>query len=231
MDFVGIEKLTLVDYPNKVACIVFTKGCNFRCPWCHNSSLVLSKNIDIIPFDDILSFLKKRRGIIDAVVISGGEPTLNNDIIDKIRIIKGLGYLIKLDTNGTNPGLVKELAKKKLIDYVAMDIKNSLEMYPNTIGLTNYKKEEVLETISFLKENNVDYEFRTTLIKEFHSLTSILKIEEMLSGSKKLFLQKFIDSDNCIITNKFHEVTKDDALKFKTILKESIECVELRGYE
>ena len=169
--FYGIEKLSLVDYEGKLACTLFTGGCNFRCPFCHNSSLVKNA-FDIKPIDDneYLSYLEKRKNTIDAVVITGGEPTLMPSLLDKIKTFKNMGYLVKLDTNGTNPEIVKKLIKEKLIDYIAMDIKNSIELYPLTTGVNNQESiNNVLETINILKQNQVEYEFRTTLIDEFHS--------------------------------------------------------------
>lgn len=232
MNFYGIEKLTLVDYLNKVACILFTKGCNFSCPWCHNSGLVMNDpNLKEIPFEEVLKYLKKRVGILDGVVISGGEPTLMKDLKEKIIAIRELGYSIKLDTNGSNPKILKELVNEKLVDYVAMDIKNSFSNYPKTIGLTVAPIDRIKESIEFLKENHVDYEFRTTLVNEFFNEESIEDMGTILNGAIRLFLQQFINGENCIDSKSLTSVSLDKANIYKDILKKYVNDVSLRGYE
>lgn len=228
--FVGLEKLSLVDYDNKVSCILFKQGCNFRCPFCHNSSLVthLKENTEI-PFEEILTYLRKRKGVLDAVVISGGEPTLDLKLKDEIRKIKEIGYLIKLDTNGTHPEVIMDLLENHLLDYIAMDIKNSFEKYPPTIGVDNYEKEKILQSIDLIISSKIDYEFRTTLIEEFHSLEDMNKIGEIIKGAKKFYLQKFIDHETNI-EQGLHSVTKENALIYKSVLSKYVELVELRGY-
>lgn len=228
--FVGLEKISLVDYDNKVSCILFKQGCNFRCPFCHNSSLVthLKENIEI-PFEEILAYLRKRKGVLDAVVISGGEPTLDLGLKDEIKKIKEIGYLIKLDTNGTHPEVIKDLLENNLLDYIAMDIKNSFEKYPSTIGVDNYEKEKILQSIDLIINSKIDYEFRTTLIEEFHSLEDMNKIGEIIKGAKKFYLQKFIDHETNI-EQGLRSVTKENALIYKSVLSKYVELVELRGY-
>lgn len=231
MEFAGLQKISLVDYEGKVACTLFTAGCNFRCPFCHNSDLVIyAKNVNYIPFDEILDYLNKRKGMLDAVVITGGEPTLMSDLKEKLYEIKKLGYKIKLDTNGTNPDIVKELVDLKLIDYVAMDIKNSYEGYSKTIGLESYDSNKILESINYLLSGEVDYEFRTTLVKEFHSDEDIKNIAKMIQGAKRYYLQEFKNSGHCI-DSSLHEVSLNDAMRFKSILLPYIKEVKLRGYE
>lgn len=231
MEFAGLQKISLVDYEGKVACTLFTAGCNFRCPFCHNSDLVIyAKNVNYIPFDEILDYLNKRKGMLDAVVITGGEPTLMPDLKEKLYEIKKLGYKIKLDTNGTNPDIVKELVDLKLIDYVAMDIKNSYEGYSKTIGLESYDSNKILESINYLLSGEVDYEFRTTLVKEFHSDEDIKNIAKMIQGAKRYYLQEFKNSGHCI-ESSLHEVPLNDAMRFKSILLPYIKEVKLRGYE
>ena len=231
MEFAGLQKISLVDYEGKVACTLFTAGCNFRCPFCHNSDLVIyAKNVNYIPFDEILDYLNKRKGMLDAVVITGGEPTLMPDLKEKLYEIKKLGYKIKLDTNGTNPDIVKELVDLKLIDYVAMDIKNSYEAYSKTIGLESYDSNKILESINYLLSGEVDYEFRTTLVKEFHSDEDIKNIAKMIQSAKRYYLQEFKNSDHCI-ESSLHEVPLNDAMRFKSILLPYIKEVKLRGYE
>lgn len=229
MDFHGIEKLSLVDFDDKVSCTLFTSSCNFRCPFCHNSALVVGKDQPIIDHDYIYNYLKSRVGILDAVVITGGEPTLHKDLIDEIRKIKEFGYLVKLDTNGTNPEMLKQLVNEKLIDYVAIDIKNSKEKYALTTGLKNLDLSKIEETVNYLLENHIPYEFRTTLIKEFHTDEDMEKIGKWLKGASSYRLQRFIDSPYCI-EQGLHEVEEKDALRFKDIVSKYIDDVKLRSY-
>jgi pyruvate formate lyase activating enzyme len=230
MEFAGLQKISLVDYEGKVACTLFTAGCNFRCPFCHNADLVIyAKNVNYIPFNEILDYLNKRKGMLDAVVITGGEPTLMPDLKEKLYEIKKLGYKIKLDTNGTNPDIVKELVDLKLIDYVAMDIKNSYEGYSKTVGLENINEKAILESINYLLSGAVDYEFRTTLVREFHNDEDIRNIAKMIKGAKRYYLQEFKNSGHCIDSN-LHEVPLHDAMRFKSILLPYINEVKLRGY-
>ena len=229
MNFQGVNKLSLLDYPGKVAAILYIDKCNFRCEFCHNwNTLIAAKdNADFI-FEDILSFLKKRVGILDGVVISGGEPTLMPDLENKLRAIKELGYDIKLDTNGTNPELVKDLIDKKLIDYVAMDVKTSLDEY-HLFTNSDELIEKVRQSIELFKTNVVDYEFRMTLINEYHNEKTIKKIAQLLKGSKRFFLQQFNDSDG--VPNKnLHPVDEGLANHYVEILSQDIDEVSLRGY-
>lgn len=230
MDFLGIEKFSLVDYDEKVCVTLFSGGCNFRCPFCHNSSLVLEpKNIKGIPFEEILTYLKSRAGLVDAVTITGGEPTLMRDLVDKIKQIKQLGYLVKLDTNGTNPQLVSFLIEQHLIDYVAMDVKNCLRLYGKTCGYDNVDVDNIIQSIHLLINSSIDYEFRTTLVAEFHDAIAINEMGELIKGAKKVFLQKFVDSDQCI-KKGLHSVTNEKARQFQRILSNYVASVELRGY-
>lgn len=229
MDFVGIEKLSLVDYDGKISCILFAKGCNFLCPFCHNSELVLGKINSFIPFEDILNYLKSRKNVLDAVVISGGEPTLMDDLKGKIIQIKKLGFLIKLDTNGTRFEVLQDLINSNLVDYVAMDVKNDLNSYLMTINKNDFDLTDVIKSINLLLENRVDYEFRTTLVKEFHNEESIINMAKMLKGAKRIYLQKFISSENCFNKN-LHPIEKEVSLHYVKILSNYIDQVELRGY-
>lgn len=228
MDFVAINKLSLLDYPNKVSCILFTRTCNFRCPFCHNGLTLLEDHETVVTFDEVISFLKKRQGILDGVVISGGEPTLMPDLVEKIRIIKDLGFLVKLDTNGTNPDTLLDLLDEHLIDYVAMDIKNSLEKYDLTAG-AKVDKEKILKSIDILKNSGIEYEFRTTLIDEFHSKNDMYSIGKLLEGCPYLYLQKFQISDG-VINKNLHPVDEDKVNEFIEILSQYIDNVETRGY-
>ena len=230
MDFAGIDKLSLVDYDRHISCILFTRGCNFACPFCHNGPLVI-QGVDnqSIPFEEIMAFLRKRIGMLDAVVISGGEPTLMPDLKEKIEAIKDLGYLVKLDTNGTRPEVVKDLVESGLIDYIAMDVKSSLETYP-LITDARVNTDKIKESIEYIKSCGVDYEFRTTLIAEYHDEEDIKSMAELVGNAKKFRLQKYVDREGCI-AHGFHEVPLEEAKKFMEILKSHIVDVALRSYE
>ena len=228
MEFVGIDKLSLLDYEDKVACVLFCKPCNFRCPFCHNGLTVLEADT-YIPFEDIISYLKTRIGLIDAVVVSGGEPTLMPDLKEKIIKLKELGFLIKLDTNGTNPEAIKDLYESHLIDYVAMDIKNSESLYPLTTGVKSIPMDKIKQSIKYLMTSGIDFEFRTTLVDEYHDEKSIKEMGELIKGAKKLYLQKFVERDSCI-KKGLHEVSNNKANKFKEILESYVDSVILRGY-
>lgn len=228
MDFVGIDKFSLLDFEDRISCVLFCKPCNYRCPFCHNGTTVLEAET-VIPFEDILEYLQSRKGLIDAVVVSGGEPTLMPDLKEKIIKLKELGFLIKLDTNGTNPEVVKDLYENHLIDYVAMDIKNSFVKYAMTVGVKNAFLDKISQTIKFLMTSGIDYEFRTTLIDEFHNEQDMRDIAETIKGAKRLYLQKYVDRESCI-AHGFHEVSKEKAERYVDILKGNIEQVALRGY-
>ncbi len=231
MEILGLEKMSIVDYDGKVAATLFTGSCNFRCPFCHNSSLVLDyNNIEPIPDREIFEFLERRKGLLDGVCITGGEPTLQKDLPEFIERIKALGYLVKLDTNGTNPKMVKSLSASGLVDYFAMDIKNDREAYAPIIGLESYDTSRIEETVEFFLTGNADYEFRTTLIKEFHTAENIYKIGEWLKGAKKYFMQKFKSGDNCIKTD-LTEVSNQKAREFLQIITPFVKSAKLRGYD
>jgi pyruvate formate lyase activating enzyme len=198
MQINGFQKLTLLDFPGKVACIVFTPGCNFRCPFCHNASLVTHIDGESIEEEEILSYLKKRQGLLDGVVVTGGEPTLQGDLADFLGKVKALGYAVKLDTNGTSPEKLKILVEKGLVDYVAMDIKNTAAKYPVTAGCGSAVLGKVEESIDFLLADTVDYEFRTTVTAELHTPQDIGDIAKRIKGAKRYFLQNFIDSGDIV---------------------------------
>ena len=228
MQIYGLQKLTLLDFPRKTACTIFTGGCNFRCPFCHNGDLVLGSLPEPINTDELFAFLKKRSGVLDGVCITGGEPLLNPDIDSFIKEIRKLGYLIKLDTNGSNPEYLKNLVEQGLVDYVAMDIKNSKDAYPKTVGIDNFDVSPISESVEFLKNSKTDYEFRTTIVKEFHTEDDIMKIGEWLKDSKKYFLQNFVDSES-VIKKGLHSVDESELKNWKDILTRYIDFVEIRG--
>lgn len=225
--FCGMEKLSLVDFDGKLSCTLFTGGCNYRCPFCHNSPLI--KEQPFLDLNEILDYLNKRKKMLEAVVISGGEPTLHKELPEILKLIKELGYIIKLDTNGTNPKMLKELIDNKLIDYVAMDIKGSLDNYHLITGVNNPLLENIKESINILTKSNIDYEFRTTLVKEYHTLDVINEMKELLKGTKKLYLQKFVLRETCL-DQSLNEVDINLAKQYKEILEQAIEIVYLRGY-
>lgn len=188
----GLQKTSLIDFPGKLSCVIFTQGCNFRCRFCHNETLVLPERFQpTLSLEDILAFLKKRAGLLEGVVITGGEPTLHTDLIDIIKTIKDLGYAVKLDTNGTLPHRVAPLIEQKLVDYIAMDIKHELEHYDEITGVT-VDTGAILESIQMIRSSGVDYEFRTTIVPAFHHDQTIKNIAQTLSGSKRYVLQEFL---------------------------------------
>lgn len=225
----GFQKLTILDYPGKVACIVFTPGCNFRCPFCHNASLVTHIDKETyIDVSEVLAYLKKRQGLLDGVVITGGEPLLQDGIEDFIAEIKSLGYSVKLDTNGSFPEKLISIVEKGLVDYVAMDIKNSKDKYGITIGVENFDITPIEKSVDFLKQGKVEYEFRTTFVKDFHTLDDIQDIVVWIKGAHKYFLQNFVDSGD-LITDGLEPVSALLLKEMKEKATEFIPSVEIRG--
>ena len=194
----GLQKTTLLDFPGRVACTVFTGGCNFRCPFCHNAALVLQPaNVTSIDEQEFFTFLRKRTGILDGVCITGGEPLLQPDIISFIKKIKELGYRVKLDTNGSRFELLKQIIDEGLIDYVAMDIKSSPEKYAECIGLEG-ACDDIFLSIQYLMNCGIDYEFRTTVVRELHTKEDIINAAQYIKGAKRYYLQAFKDSGDII---------------------------------
>jgi len=229
MKIYGLQKLTLLDYPTKTACTIFTGGCNFRCPFCHNALLVTDiDDTDTYTEEEILDFLSKRRGLLDGVCITGGEPLINSDITEFIAKIKALGFCVKLDTNGTFPEKLKELIEKGLVDYVAMDIKNTKEKYAKTAGVERLDLSKIEESIGILMQSGIDYEFRTTVVAEFHSEEDIEKIAEWIKGAKGYFLQNFEDSGNTICKN-LNPVYSDVLKKMKERASVFVQNTQTRG--
>ena len=249
MRICGLNKMTLLDYPGRVACTIFIGGCNYRCPFCQNGSLVLTPMEEPeIQKEEIFAFLKKRQGILDGVAITGGEPTLSPGLPEFMQQIRDLGYDIKLDTNGTNPAMIKQLARDGLVQKVAMDIKACPENYPRLVGWTEieqapspqaseeadiaekYKKklEPVMETADFLLEGKIDYEFRTTVIRELHTEKDFREIGRWIKGAKAYYLQAYRESGNVILP-VFSSYTEEELEHFASILRETIDLVEIRG--
>lgn len=229
MKFYGLQKLTLLDYPQKTACTIFTGGCNFRCPFCHNALLVTEiDNSKTYSEEYILEFLSKRTGLLDGVCITGGEPLMHRDIADFIRKVKDMGYKVKLDTNGTFPEMLEMLVSRKLVDYVAMDIKNCKEKYAETAGVDGINLSDIEKSINILKTSDIDYEFRTTVVKEFHTEEDIRSIAEWIQGAKRYFLQNFEDSGN-LIGHNMCAVSKEVLEGMKTAAKAFVENTQTRG--
>lgn len=229
MDFAGMQSLTLLDFPNKVACILFVRGCNFRCPFCHNASLVCGGAENHYPEEDILAFLKKRQGLLDGVVMSGGEPTLYPELVPFLRKIRELGYAIKLDTNGTNPGLLKQIVRENLADYVAMDIKNSPHFYSATCGIPKADIAAIEESRDFLISGETEYEFRTTVVDGLHTKESIEELACWIAGAKRYYLQAFKDSGNLLHPENLHVFGQEEMAKLLEIAKKYIPSAALRG--
>lgn len=208
----GLEQSTLIDYPGKVACIIYTIGCNFRCPYCHNPELV-DETAQEIPLENIWKFLRSRKGLLDGVVITGGEPTLHDDLPEFIAAVKKLGFKVKLDTNGTRPGMIKRLIESKLIEYIAMDIKAPLEMYPYIVGRPVLCG-TLRKSIEIIKSSPINYEFRTTMVKSLLSFEDMERIGKDIHGATTYYLQRF--NGGKILNPQFrHKVTYSDAELFE----------------
>ncbi len=192
MKISGLQKLTLLDYPEKTAATVFLAGCNMRCPFCHNSRLVEGRDFDPIPEEELFRYLEKRAGLLDGVCVTGGEPLLREGLRDFLIKIRSLGYLVKLDTNGSLPERLEGVLD--VVDYVAMDIKNTPEKYPETVGIENFDVSPILRSVELLKKSGVEHEFRTTLVDGLHTPDDVEKIAKWLGDSERYFLQKFVDS-------------------------------------
>ena len=223
----GLQKVTLLDFPGKVACTGFLTGCNLRCPYCHNPDLVLTKdNGKYISEKEFFEFLLSRKGKLDGVCITGGEPTLYPNLINLIRRIREMGFLVKLDSNGTVPEILKLLLREKLLDYVAIDIKNAPTRYAETCGADVI--EQVKKSAALLKNSNIDYEFRTTVCHPFHSPDGMQEIGRWLHGAKRYFIQPFVDSDN-LLGSGISAMAKPELKTLLKAVKPYIPAAELRG--
>lgn len=248
MQIHGLNKTTLLDFPEHVAATVFTGGCNFRCPFCHNKDLVLNPaGQPTIEEQEVLAFLKKRKGIVTGVCVTGGEPTLQPDLKEFLLKIKEIGLQIKLDTNGYRPEVLKDLAESGLLDYVAMDIKSSKEGYARAVGFEkisetavrtaqdsftaeNLMLSKIEESAAFLIQGSIPYEFRTTVVKELHSAREIKAIGEWLAGCRAYFLQSYEENEH-VLCPGFHACTKEELLSYKKLLENYMDKVSLRGVE
>ncbi len=224
----GLMKLTLLDFPGKVACTVFLGGCNLRCPFCHNAELAFEGCGDEISEEEFFKFIDKRKGILDGVCVSGGEPLLNDGIIPFLKMIKEKGYSVKLDTNGCFPDRLKEVIDAGVCDYIAMDVKNSLNEYAKTVGVDGFTTGGIEKSIEILKTSGIDHEFRTTVVKGLHTEKSIEELSSLLKGEKKYFLQAFIQSDR-IPDSSLEEYTKDELENLLRIAQRNVPDAVLRG--
>lgn len=235
MKICGLQKTTLLDFPQKTACTVFTGGCNFSCPYCHNASLVIDNDFEeAISEEEFFAFLKKRKGILDGVCITGGEPLIQKDIEEFMCKIKNKGYLVKLDTNGSFPQRLKSLVKSGLVDYVAMDIKNSPKNYEVAVGIPYIDIKKINDSINFLMENCIDFEFRTTAVKGIHTQNDFEKIGKWIKGEEKYFIQNFIDSGDTIFSRisenyAFSGFSQEEMNGFVKIVRHYVPNSKMRG--
>ncbi|MBR6185824.1 MAG: anaerobic ribonucleoside-triphosphate reductase activating protein [Clostridia bacterium] len=230
MKLYGLQKMTLLDFPGRVACTVFLGGCDFRCPFCHNYELALLKSPPVMEEAEFLSFLVKRKGLLDGVAITGGEPCLWPDLPDFLRQIRGLGFAVKLDTNGAHPAVLREVLRGGLADYVAMDIKNSPEKYAETVGLPKADLAPVRESVQLLMREARDYEFRTTVVRELHEDEDFEKIGDWIQGARRYFLQPFADRDSVPFSG-FHAPDKEALGRWLRIMRKYVPFAQIRGME
>ena len=226
MRIAGFQKLTLLDFPGKVSCIIFTQGCNFKCPYCQNSCLIKQQNDELISEEEIFAYLEKRKGVIDGVVISGGEPTVQSDLKDFMRKVKDMGFLVKLDTNGSNPDLLNQIINEGLVDYIAMDIKNVLVLYKDVTSV-QASVDKLKRSIEIIKSSSIDHEFRTTIIKNIHDIDKIKEICSYVSG-EKMFLQNFEQSEN-VLGKSLESFSKDELINISEKMKGIYPNVKVRG--
>ena len=231
MQIFGFNKTTLLDFPEHVACTVFTGGCNFRCPFCQNGDLVLhGGSLPVLDEEEVFRVLRKRKGILTGVCVTGGEPTLQRDLDVFLSRVKELGYLVKLDSNGYRPEVLQSLCERGLVDYFAMDIKSSPENYARTAGVKELDMGLIRESVDFIRSCGLDYAFRTTVVRELHSSGDFLSIGEWLKGCKAYFLQSYVESEG-VICKEFSSYSKEELEEFVMLLKPYIDNVSLRGVD
>ena len=228
MNIQGLQKLTLLDYPGKVACTVFLGGCDLRCRFCHNSSLLDGGTPGSLELRNVLDFLATRRKQLDGVCITGGEPLLQPDLVELLKAIRELGFAVKLDTNGSRPERLYALVEAKLVDYVAMDVKNSPQEYARTVGVPHLDLTPFRESAAYLLSEPVDYEFRTTVVREFHNEASFQAIGPWIAGARRYFLQNFVDQGT-VLQPGLHAWDKESLQRFLEIVKPYVRHAELRG--
>lgn len=229
MEFSGIQKLSCLDYPGLVACTVFTNGCNFRCPFCHNAPLVTGSAPERIPEDEILAYLQKRQGVLEGIAVTGGEPLLHPGLKDFLKKVKALGYKVKLDTNGSKPAFLQELVEAGLVDKVAMDIKNGPSAYGVTIGVPAVDLSSLEQSKNYLLSGAVDYEFRTTVVKGLHTQASLLEAAQWITGAKVWYLQCYEARDTVLSPDGLSSYTSEELYALVQVLQPHIRTVALRG--
>ncbi len=227
MNISGFNKLTLLDFPNKVACIIFTQGCNYCCAYCQNSALTKFNKENMIDEDEIISYLIKRQNILDGIVISGGEPTMQEGLIPFLRKIKNTGMLIKLDTNGSNPTVLKKIIEEKLVDYIAMDIKEDFSKYEEITKCT-VNVHSLQKSIELITKSGIDYEFRTTIIKDYHSIKDIENILNYIPKNAKYYLQNFRDSDG-VLDKALRSFSHEELELWQNEFKQNYPNLKIRG--
>ena len=226
----GLQKMTLLDYPEHVACTVFLGGCDFRCPYCHNYELVENEVPPLMEEEEFFAFLGKRKGLLDGVAITGGEPLLRKDIEDFIKKIKEMGFLVKLDTNGNHPDMLEKLMDSNLVDYIAMDIKNSPEKYGLTIGIKNFDVKNIDRSISLLLTGKIPYEFRTTVVKEFHTSEDFISIGRWIRNAKAYYLQQYVERDT-VPDKSLHSPESLDMENYLQTVKPYVSDSYIRGVD
>lgn len=228
MDIQGLQKLTLLDWPGRMACTVFLAGCDFRCPYCHNSELAWGAPPENLPQEELLAFLKKRRGVLDGVCVTGGEPLLRPGLGGLLAEIKALGYPVKLDTNGNHPDRLRALWEQGLVDYVAMDVKNCPERYAGTAGVPGLALENVQRTLDWLIGGEADYELRTTVVREYHDEAAVESIGRWIRGAKRYYLQAFVDRDT-VVQRGLSAYSRAEMERLAELVRPFVPAVELRG--
>ena len=224
----GLQKMTLLDFPGRVACTVFLGGCDLRCPFCHNAELIDGTAEPVMDDAELLAFLEKRKGLLDGVAFTGGEPTLRKDLPELLRRIKAMGYPVKLDTNGMHPDRLKAMLDEGLLDYVAMDVKAGPQNYAHICGLEKIDLAPIDESIRRIMTSGVDYEFRTTVVDELHDLSDFTAIAGWIAGAKAYYLQAFTDRDTVVYEN-FHAPTRECMEMYAEAVRKTVQNVALRG--
>lgn len=224
----GMQKLTLLDFPGQVACTLFAHGCNLRCPFCHNAGLVVRKPEDEISKDELAAFLNKRKGLLDGICLTGGEPLLQRDAKEFIAFLRSFGFKIKLDTNGAFPERLKEIIDDRLVDYIAMDIKSSPEGYAKATGIQDIDIEPFKTSVALIMSSGIDYEFRTTAVRGIHTAADFEGIAEWIKGAKRYYIQRFTDSGD-LIGSGFEAFSEQESKQLLALVKQKLPNAELRG--
>ena len=228
MKIQGLQKMTLLDFPGRVACTVFLGGCDFRCPFCHNGELLDGSAPAVMDDQELLRFLQGRKGLLDGVAITGGEPLLRKDLADLLRAIRELGFAVKLDTNGSHPDALEAMLREGLVDYVAMDIKNSPQKYALTAGLDSLDLDPIRRSVRLLMEGDTPYEFRTTVVDQLHKAEDFEAIGRWIAGAKAYFLQPFTDRDSVPFAG-LSAPTREDLDKYASIMRVYVPYTQIRG--